>query len=159
MTADSVLDFYNWLQDNSITIWIDGGWCVDALVGRQTREHDDLDIAVHRNDNPALLVMLESSGYIEEKRSDSCEFMYVMVNGTGMSVDIHVFEYDENGNNTYGIEYPYGSLTGTGIIFGQEVNCIDPYYMLRFKTGYEPIEKDLQDIQVLCEKFNFEIPE
>jgi lincosamide nucleotidyltransferase A/C/D/E len=29
-----------------ITVWLDGGWGVDALVGRPTREHDDLDIAI-----------------------------------------------------------------------------------------------------------------
>lgn len=25
-----------------IRVWVDGGWGVDALVGRQTRHHDDL---------------------------------------------------------------------------------------------------------------------
>jgi lincosamide nucleotidyltransferase A/C/D/E len=27
--------------------WVAGGWGVAALVGRQTREHRDLDLAVH----------------------------------------------------------------------------------------------------------------
>jgi hypothetical protein len=27
-------------------IWLDGGWGVDALVGEQTREHEDLNLIV-----------------------------------------------------------------------------------------------------------------
>ena len=30
MTSDCVLDLYNWLKQNGITVWIDGGWGVDA---------------------------------------------------------------------------------------------------------------------------------
>jgi threonine aldolase len=44
MTADDLRDIYNWLKENGIAIWIDGGWSVGALIGKQTREHDDLDI-------------------------------------------------------------------------------------------------------------------
>ena len=155
ITADSVLAIFTWLKENGITIWIDGGWSVDALIGKQTREHDDLDIAVHRKDNVKLRKLLESNGYTEEKRFDSSEFMYVMVSEPGISIDVHVFEYDKDRNNTYGIKYPFGSLTGTGTINGQSVNCIDPAFMLQFKTGYEPKEKDLMDIRALCEKYGF----
>ena len=158
MTSDKVLDLYNRLKENGMTVWIDGGWCVDALLGKQTREHSDLDIAVHRKDNAKLRQLLERDGYNEEDRDDSSEFMYYMKNEAGDGVDVHVFEYDENGKNTYGVEYPFGSLTGTGIINGQEVNCTAPNYMLQFKTWYEPKEKDIHDVQVLCEKFGFELP-
>ena len=158
MTSGSVLGLYNWLKENGIAIWIDGGWGVDALLGRQTRDHADLDIAVHRKDNAGLRELLEGSGYREEPRFDSSEFMYVMKNEAGQNVDIHVFEYDENGNNVYGIEYPFGSLTGTGLIDGQEVNCIDPKFQFQFKTGYEPREIDLLDVRALSEKFGFELP-
>jgi lincosamide nucleotidyltransferase A/C/D/E len=34
MTGEDVLNLYNWLKENGITIWIDGGWCVDALLGK-----------------------------------------------------------------------------------------------------------------------------
>ena len=161
MTSDNVLKLCNLFKDNGIAVWIDGGWGVDALLGRQTREHGDLDIAVHRKDNARLRQLLKSGGFKEEMRDDSSEFMYVMKNETGeyaATIDVHVFEYDENGQNIYGIEYPFGSLTGTGLIDGQEVNCIDPVFMFRFKTGYEPTEKDLRDVRALAEKFGFELP-
>ena len=31
-----VLDF---MEELDITYWLDGGWGVDVLIGRQTREH------------------------------------------------------------------------------------------------------------------------
>ena len=36
-----ILDLFEGL---SVTYWLDGGWGVDALYGRQTREHRDIDI-------------------------------------------------------------------------------------------------------------------
>ena len=113
MTSNKVLDLYNWFKNHGITIWIAGGWCVDALVGEQTRKHADLDIAVHRKDNSKLRQLLENNGYKEEVRNDSSEFMYVMNNKSGESIDIHAFEYDESGKIIYGVEFPFGSLTGT----------------------------------------------
>lgn len=158
MTAEDVLGLYNWFKDNGVKIWVDGGWCIDALLGEQTREHPDLDIAVNRKDNAKLRKLLEESGYEEENRNDSAEWMYVMKNADGKQIDVHAFEYDENGKNIYGIEYPHGSLTGKGTINGQEVNCIDSQWMFKFKTSYEPKEKDLKDVQALADKFGFELP-
>jgi len=164
MTSDKVLSLYNWFQENGIAVWIDGGWCVDALSGIQTRKHDDLDIAVSLKDNIKLRKLLESSGWKEEKRDDSWECNYVMKSEDTYLIDIHVFEYDEQGKNIYGVPYPFGSLTGKGKINGQWVNCIDPEWMFKFKLWaddafYEPKEKDIIDAQVLSEKFGFKLPE
>jgi lincosamide nucleotidyltransferase A/C/D/E len=158
MIAEDVLNIYNLFTKNDIPVWIDGGWCVDALLETQTREHPDLDIAVHRKDNARLRKLLEDEGYTEEHRNDSAEWMYVMSNNNGKQVDVHAFEYDANGKNTYGIEYPHGSLTGKGRINDQEVNCVAPQWMFKFKTSYEPKEKDLSDVRALSEKFDFTLP-
>lgn len=159
MTADKVLDLYKWLKQNGIAVWVDGGWCIDALIGKETREHLDLDVAVEKKNNAKLRELLETRGYQEEKRNDSSEFMYFMKNDEGQGIDVHAFGYDENGKNIYGIEYPFGSLTGRGTINGQEVNCIDPEWMFKFKTSYEPKDKDVKDVQALSAKFGFELPE
>lgn len=158
MFAEDVLGIYNLFAKNDITVWVDGGWCVDALLETQTREHPDLDIAVHRKDNARLRKLLEDEGYAEERRNDSAEWMYVMKNNNGKQVDVHVFEYDADGKNSYGIEYPHGSLTGKGSINDKEVNCVAPQWMFKFKTSYEPKEKDLSDVRALSEKFGFTIP-
>jgi lincosamide nucleotidyltransferase A/C/D/E len=56
------------LETLGIKIWIDGGWGVDALLGEQTRLHEDLDIALQQKDVPKLCELLEADGYREVKR-------------------------------------------------------------------------------------------
>jgi lincosamide nucleotidyltransferase A/C/D/E len=34
------------LDENGLEVYVDGGWAIDAVLGEQTRPHDDLDIAV-----------------------------------------------------------------------------------------------------------------
>lgn len=34
--------------------WIAGGWAVDLMVGRQRREHSDVDVLILANDLPAF---------------------------------------------------------------------------------------------------------
>lgn len=54
MTVQDVTEIVGGLAADGITVWVDGGWCVDALVGLELREHGDLDIAVSRADEKAL---------------------------------------------------------------------------------------------------------
>ena len=163
MTSNKVLSLYNWAESNGITVWIDGGWCVNALLGIQTRKHDDLDIAISRKDNIIFRRLLEKSGYSEEKRNDSSAINYVLKNEEGYVVDVHVFEHDDKGKIIYGIPYPFESLTGKGSINGQIVNCINPEYMFKFKLWAQdvpckPRQKDVVDAQLLSQKFGFELP-
>ena len=164
MTSDKVLNLYSWFQENGITIWVDGGWCIDALLNFQTRKHDDLDIAVSRKDNIKLRELLENNGWKEEKRDDSWECNYVMKSEDMYLIDVHVFEYDEQGKNIYGVPYPFGSLNGKGKINAQWVNCVNPEWMFKFKLWADeafckPREKDVIDAQILSQKFGFQLPE
>jgi lincosamide nucleotidyltransferase A/C/D/E len=49
--VDWYLDLFDRL---GIGVWIDGGWGVDALLGEETRPHQDLDIIVQQVDVPRL---------------------------------------------------------------------------------------------------------
>lgn len=159
MQAEEVIKLYKLFQENDIDIWIDGGWGIDALLEDQTRPHNDLDIAVDSKDGAKLRELLEARGYKEKESPDSKEFNFVLRDNNEHEVDVHTFEFDENGNNIYGIEYPKESLTGTGAINGQTVKCIALEYVLKFHSNYEPKEKDLKDIKALCDKFGVEPPE
>jgi Aminoglycoside-2''-adenylyltransferase len=44
MTAKDAIELYKLFEQHGIKVWIDGGWGVDALLGHQTRKHDDLDV-------------------------------------------------------------------------------------------------------------------
>jgi hypothetical protein len=54
MTSHDVLEFLELTRANDIEIWIDGGWSVDALLKRQTRVHNDLDIALFHAMTPEI---------------------------------------------------------------------------------------------------------
>ncbi|MDP2669540.1 MAG: hypothetical protein Q8O99_00575 [bacterium] len=60
MTSKDVIGFYSQLENLGIKIWIDGGRGVDALLGKQTRPHGDLDIALQQKDVPEVSEVLET---------------------------------------------------------------------------------------------------
>ncbi|WP_216914773.1 nucleotidyltransferase domain-containing protein [Nocardia noduli] len=158
MEAADVLEIWRELRAVGVEVWIDGGWCVDALLGRQTREHGDLDIAVGRADVGRLCRVLAALGYATEDGEGSTEWNFVMKRDSGASVDIHVFEFDQDGDHVYGIAYPSDSFTGVGAIEGERVHCMTPERMFQLKTAYPPAAKDLLDVRALSARFGFDPP-
>ena len=67
MEEQDVINLLVKLQSLGIKIWIDGGWGVDALLGKQTRFHKDLDIVIQQKDVAVLREFLEARGYSEVK--------------------------------------------------------------------------------------------
>jgi lincosamide nucleotidyltransferase A/C/D/E len=164
MIATDVIGLYAELEDLGITIWIDGGWGVDALLGEQTRPHQDLDIAVQQKDVPKLRQLLQARGYKEIKLEEARPWNFVLGDENGREIDFHVIVIDDKGNGLYGPTekgemYPAASLTGTGSIIGRMVRCISPEWVVRFHSGYKLKEKDFRDVSALCKKFGIELPE
>ena len=156
MEAKDIVELYKLFKENNIEVWIDGGWGIDALLGSQTRQHSDLDIAIERKNVEKLRSLLSSLGYQDKEKEGSTEWNFVLANDC-KEIDIHVFEFDDKKKNVYGIEYPKESLTGTGTISGQIVKCISPEYVIKFHENYEPKEKDFKDIKALCDKFRLDL--
>ena len=164
MEDTDVISFYEMCLKNAIPIWIDGGWGVDALLGYQSRLHNDLDIAIQEKDVSKLRELLQRKGYQEIKLDIARPHNFVLGDERGHEIDIHVIVLDSQGNGIYGpIDngemYPADSLTGTGMIAGRNVRCISPEWMVKFHSGYEPKEKDFKDVAALCEKFAIQLPE
>src|SRR6185436_14639664 len=125
--AQEVAELYSELQNNGITVWIDGGWAVDALLGKQTRIHQDLDIAVQDNDLLRLKDFLEVYGYKEIERSEDKKWDLVMADNKGHEIEVHVFALDKNGDiadQQYWNGYSKGSLSGEGSIEGWPIKCV-----------------------------------
>ena len=51
------------LTEGGCAVWVAGGWGVDALIGRQTRVHRDLDLALNACNETVALRVLECRGY------------------------------------------------------------------------------------------------
>jgi len=151
----ALLDF---LERNGLEVYVDGGWAVDALLGEQTRAHDDLDIALPHGQVPLLRRLMEERGFHEQTQADSWDCNFVLVDAIGRRLDVHSYTLDAAGNNVSGVPYIAEQLTGTGVVGGRRVRCIDPGWLVRFHTGYDVDETDHHDVRRLCERFGLPLP-
>jgi len=163
MPADDAADLIALLEDEGIAAWVDGGWAVDAVLGEQTREHGDLDLALEERFVPRLRLTLAARGFRDVPRDDTSPWNFVLGDGAGLEVDVHAFAFDEHGHGVYGPPengdfYRAEALTGEGTIAGRRVRCISPTWLVRFRTGYAPREVDRADVDALCGRFGIEVP-
>ena len=49
--------------DAEIKVFLDGGWGVDALLGYQSRAHNDIDIFVEKNDYQNFIEIMKAVSY------------------------------------------------------------------------------------------------
>ena len=62
-TKEDLLTVINILENAGIIYWIDGGWGVDILAGKQTRLHRDIDVNFDAKHTEKLLKILLEYGY------------------------------------------------------------------------------------------------
>lgn len=129
MTARDVVEILGMVERKGIRVWVDGGWAVDALLGRQTRHHADLDIVIEQKDLDAVVDMLHTRGYGPAHRNNPRPWNFALGDGIRHEVDFHVIVLDGNGNGIYGPpaneeSYPAHALRGVGAIRGRAVRCI-----------------------------------
>jgi lincosamide nucleotidyltransferase A/C/D/E len=158
MKAEMFVEIVSFLIANDINVVVDGGWGIDALLGEQTRPHNDLDIAIPYKDVPELRQLLAAKGFAEIFRDDSRDCNFVLEDESKNQIDVHSYTFDEHGNNIYGVAYLPEHLTGKGTISGYQVKCIAPEWAVKFHTGYDLDENDYQDVKALCEKFSIPLP-
>ena len=95
MRAEDVLDLVTLFEQNQIEVILEGGWGVDALLGEQTRLHEDLDIAMPHNYVPLARSLLEARGYADVPRPDTRDCNFVLGDKFGHLIDFHTYTFDE----------------------------------------------------------------
>jgi lincosamide nucleotidyltransferase A/C/D/E len=162
MTDRDVVEILRALESCASRVWIDGGWGVDALVGRQTRDHSDLDLAV---DHDLLAHVEHVLGEIGLSHDPTIEpglpARLVLRSADGRQADVHPLSFDAEGNGWQKLSptgrgwghYPAEHLGATGEIAGLKVRCISPELQVRFRMGYEWTERDEHDIGLLAETY------
>ena len=135
--------------------WVGGGWGVDALAGRQTRPHRDLDLAVDvtRSTLDQVIDALAGRGYAVE--TDWRPVRVELSAPASRWVDVHPLAFDEHGvghqANAAGqapFVYPPEGFA-RGDIGGRPVDCLSVAQQLTFHSGYSPRAHDLLDIALL----------
>jgi aminoglycoside-2''-adenylyltransferase len=158
MSAEDVVAIVRRLQRAGLAVWLDGGWGVDALVRRQTRPHDDLDVVVRLEDVPAVERELAALGYEragarpDDGAPAARRGSFESVDAEGRQVDVHPIARDGAYVNRDGTiwHYPRRGLRGKGAVAGHGVDCLTAEVQVICHAGYELDEDDLHDLRLLC---------
>ncbi|NLO08078.1 MAG: aminoglycoside nucleotidyltransferase [candidate division WS1 bacterium] len=160
MTQQEIVELLRIAERRGIPVWIDGGWGVDALLGRQTRPHNDADLVIERRNAEAFVAEIIRCGYCEVVVDYTTPSHTVWQTEDDRIVDLHLIEFDEAGIAHYeGESYPPGGLDATGTIGGVSVRCVSAEAQLLFHQGYEHTRTDVHDVLLLCERFDLPVPE
>jgi len=161
MTAADVLAVLDALVGSGVVASVGGGWGVDALLGRVTREHADLDVAVDAAQLGAAEAALERLGLARALDERPARVVW----GDGRrAVDLHPVHWDAQGTGRQqGLDgqtfvYPPGSTGSSGLIGGRTVRCCSPDLQLAFHAHYEPRPHDRADMAALADAFGLELP-
>jgi lincosamide nucleotidyltransferase A/C/D/E len=163
MDEDEVLRVIDRLTAAGIRVWVEGGWGVDALVGKQTRRHDDLDLALPLVDVERALDVLIALGYhlVEDNELPTRADLRA---DDDRRVDLHPLSFDTDGNGLQQLSdgsfgtYTCDGLRGEGTVAGRRVDCLTPDLQIRFHLGYPPDDNDRRDVRLLAERFDLPLP-
>ena len=159
MTSPSthVLVILDGLKAANLFVSVDGGWGVDALLGCQTRPHDDLDLVIDIEQVDSVREALGALGYA--LKLEEMPTRFVLAADGDRRVDFHPNYLDETGFAHQRL--PGGrvftcrsaALGFRGFIDGREVHCLSPELQLAVHTGYALDEVDREDVARLFEEF------
>ncbi|MFC0541202.1 nucleotidyltransferase domain-containing protein [Kutzneria chonburiensis] len=154
LTATDVHEILGLLR--GFDVWIAGGWGIDALLGEQTREHRDLDLLHRREQETAVVAALTEAGFGETV--DWRPVRFVMADDH-KEIDLHPLVFDKDGSAVQEslepgkpFRYPAECFV-TGTIGGARVPCLSAEQQVYFHQGYEPTERDRQDMARLRKAF------
>ncbi len=152
MDLGEVLGVLADLTEAGCSVWVAGGWGVDALVGRQTRLHRDLDLALDADNETVALRALERRGYRLETDWRPVR-VELVAEGRGW-VDVHPVVFDATGHGRQAdldggrFDYPPDAFD-QGALGAVRVPCLSLDQQLRLHTGYQPRPIDLFDLALL----------
>ena len=160
LTESDVLDVLDLLESTGAAAWVDGGWGVDALIGETTRVHSDLDLVVLWDQLDVVRGALAEAGFTKVLR-DWLPTALAVADSAGREIDLHpVLGSSREGGQQLlpgGERFHYPAPV-TGTIGGRRVLCVDAATQVQCHLGYEPTDKDRQDMARLHAGTGVELP-
>lgn len=143
MPGETVVAIVGALQDAGVRCWITGGWGVDALAGKCTRTHRDLDLVVEEQDMRRAVEIMAGLGYTEWYRAESDVPMFSRIvlhdhDLAGRAVDLHPLEMSSTQ-----VERTVGEIEG------QPVPCISAALQIKTHSAYKKRWRDRSDLALL----------
>jgi Aminoglycoside-2''-adenylyltransferase len=153
MTAQSAVIVLDLLERGDVSTWVAGGWGVDALVGRESRPHADLDLLIPVEMTSRARQSLTAAGFVDSL--DELPTRFEMSHQKFGVVDLHPIHGDANGTHRLQLPngaswvYSDGALDALGRIESRRCRCLSAREQLRLHDGYELREIDHGDISLL----------
>ncbi len=144
-------------------VWLDGGWGVDALIGQQTRDHEDLDLVIPLSGSDVARRTLTALGF--ELAEDESTLCFVARDAGDRRVDVHTVAFDDEGGALQRQEdgtlwrYPPEGFFGVGRVDGSEVACLSAEVQVLCHLSYEPDETDHRDMRLLAASRGMTLPQ
>jgi lincosamide nucleotidyltransferase A/C/D/E len=163
LPAKDAVEILSLLKSQEIEVWVDGGWGVDALLGYQSRAHNDIDLVIRQSDVERLSAALATAGF--RRAEEGRPFNFVLADSGGRQIDVHTVVFDAVGNGLYGpqpeegsgMKYPAAAFKGEGVIGGMRIRCMTAEFQIENRRTV-PDERDIHDLRVLRDRFSLSGP-
>ena len=163
MSAEQAQTVYELLDQNGVRCWVMGGWGVDALLGRVTRTHKDLDLLVHASDLPGYAQIVQRHGFgrklnwseNQPVEVDGVQFdsAFVDAHPDGREIDVHVIDVDDAGAVVQFHKDPWplppDTVSGLGTVEDMTLRCVSRDAQLAMHSSYELPDKHREDVRLL----------
>ena len=164
LTAAQARTIASGLQQVGVRFWIIGGWGIDALIGRQTRNHHDLDLLVAAADLPPFNDWLNLNGFArayewQENTSIGIhgsfwDTAFVTQHPDGRELDIHGVHVDEQPlrlatTDPWALPDDWASV---GNIAATAVPCVSAQAQRAMHRGYELPPQHIEDLRHIDDK-------
>jgi len=171
VSADDVKEILDALAAAGVTVWLDGGWGVDALLDAERRPHDDLDVAIPRADCARAVAALAELGFgRDEREAKWWPARLVPRDVRGRQIDLHPLVFDDAGNGRQEFPdwvdwvdreadaYPAEGLLGGGCVGGRAVRCLTAEAQVLQHDYANPDDVDYDDMSALADRFGLTLP-
>jgi lincosamide nucleotidyltransferase A/C/D/E len=150
-TAADVHEILDLLESLDADPRVSGGWGIDALVGRQTREHRDVDLGIPATNLDVALTALRHDGF-----AVTTDWLPVRIELTrgDCHVDLHPLTFRPDGSawqaglDDTTFEYPALDWV-VGHVGDRAVICLSASRQRVFHAGYDLTDTDRHDLTVL----------
>lgn len=152
-SKENLMEVLNLLDGLKIKYWIDGGWGIDILLGKQNRVHRDIDVDFDGKFTDVLLDALNVKGYtiVTDWRPARIELYHPELG----YIDIHPLIISEDGSaKQAGLNddwYEFKEEWFSSALFEERtIPCISAEAQKLFHSGYELREVDKIDLKNLA---------
>lgn len=155
MKGRNVVKVVDDLTQAGLWLRIAGGWAVDAVYGKETRTHQDLDLLVELQRSDDVIERMQTLRYY--LRSDGRPSRFKMFRRRWGWVDFHPVLLGDTGAAVQMMpsetsrEYPASALAGKGRIGDLAVPCLTADFQLDLRLRYPLRAHDVHDVGRLRE--------